>query len=58
MGGGGVWEMITRLQGGGGCQKWPQKGLRNICIAPKGCEVGDNGKVVHHEREQEDQDCD
>ena len=26
--------MITRLQGGGGCQKWPQKGLRNICIAP------------------------
>ena len=32
--GGWVWEMITRLQGGGGCQKWPQKGLRNICIAP------------------------
>ena len=27
--------MITRLQGGGGCLKWPQKGLRNICIAPK-----------------------
>ena len=26
--------MVTRLQGGGGCPKWPQKGLRNICIAP------------------------
>ena len=25
--------MITRLKGGGG---WLQKGLRNICIAPKG----------------------
>ena len=34
MRGGGVWDMITRLQGGGGYPKWPQKGLCNICTAP------------------------
>ena len=37
--------MITRLQGGGGCPNWPQKGLRNICTAPN---VDDdaNGDVI------------
>jgi hypothetical protein len=39
-------EMITRLQGGGGCPKWPQKGLRNICIAPNNTTRQKNSVLV------------